>query len=427
MIASVQQIILDFEPAPGSREKKVLLRMCHSEQEFFNAKRYTLPEFFIDLPRPFQETAFMDPGGWRQTPRWEGPARDLGHRMWSNLPESVRTEILAGNPNNPKRVAILSTASGLEGIPWEWLNAGPETLLAATSSVRFVRLVPTLYASPPLTITPPIRVLIVLTNPKDERLLDPPIEVDVIMQGLRDGREYEVRHLFEPRLEALQRELEWSPHVLHYVGHSGISGTTGNVILHDERDGTRWLPAAEIVRLLPTSVQLVCLSTCVTAPNYQTGGLAKFAHCPAEVPLPTTVVNQYALEAPHAAAFWGTFYPALFRHDGNVVEALHEARMATFQMESNTWGWASFSLVVRDGIGQPLRIARTGELHEDRFAAEIQALWSARLANNLATRMRSLDLVAQGRWEVTLADEAARLESFEQDIEARGGGGVDEF
>jgi hypothetical protein len=424
MRSSLSQIILDFEPL-APRENKVLLRICHSEQEYFNAKREPVPKFPVDLPRPFQETAFMDPGGWRQTPLWEGPARDLGNRMWSNLPASVRDAILAGSPDTPQRVAILSTASGLEGVPWEWLNAGPEALIAATASVRFVRLVPTLYATPPLTVTPPIRVLIILTNPKDERLLDPVTEVDIIMQGLMNGQEYEVRQLVEPRLEALQRELEWAPHVIHYVGHSGISGTEGCLILHDDRDGTRWLAAAEIARLLPDSVQLVCLSTCVTAENYQTGGLARFAHCSAEIPLPTTIVNQYALKEPQARAFWGMFYPALYRHEGNVVEALHEARTATCRGESNTWSWASFSLVVRDGIGQPFRIARAPRPHEDRFAVEVQARWSARLTNNIATRIRSLGPDAQVGWEDTLADESARLESLEREIETREGAEAD--
>jgi hypothetical protein len=417
MIPPVQQIILDFEPSSGLRDDKVLLRLYHSEWEYFNAQRYPVPEFYVTLPRPFQETAFMDPGGWRQTPRRVEPAQNLGYRMYSNLPEAIRDAMLAGSSNAPQRVAVLSTASGLDDIPWEWLNDGSEALLAAMDSVRFVRLVPTLYASPPLTVSPPIRVLIILTNPKDERLLDASTEVDVITQGLQNGQEYEVRHLLEPRLDALQRELERSPHIIHYVGHSGLSRATGNLILHDERDGTRWLPAAEIARLLPASVRLICLSTCVTAENYQTGGLAKFAHCPPEIPLPTTIVNQYALGPAEAARFWQRFYPALFRHDGNVVEAFHEARMATYQVAPDVWSWASFSLVVRDAVGHPLRMAQTAGRHEERFAAEIQAQWAARLANNLATRMRSLDPTVQGHWEGILADEAARIESFERGIE----------
>jgi len=427
MISPVQQIILDFEPPASPSGNKVLLRLSHSEQEYFRAKRDAVPELLVDLPLPFQETAFMDPGGWRQTPRRAEPARNLGNRMWWNLPDSVRHAILAGSPDNPQRVAFLSTANGLEGIPWEWLNAGPETLIAAMDSVRFVRLIPTLYASPPLTVTPPIRVLIVLTNPKDEALLNAPTEVEVISQGLKNEQEYEVRQLLEPRVESLRRELEWAPHIVHYVGHSGLSGATGNLILHDDRDGTRWLSAAEIARLLPASVRLVCLSTCLTAPNYQTAGLAKFAHCSAEVPLPTTIVNQYAIERPQAEAFWSAFYPALFRHDGNAVEALHAARMTTTQIESDIWSWASFSVIVRDGSGLPFRIARTAAGLKARFAAEIQAQWSARLVNNLATRMRSLDPDTQVRWEGTLADETMRTESFERAIESDRLGGNDEI
>jgi hypothetical protein len=410
-------LILDFEPQVGSRGDWVRLRLFRGEREYFEAKRHPVPEFNVLLPRPFQDTALMDSGGWRRRPRPAGPAQDLGYRMWGNLPESVRDAMLAGSADPPQRVAILSTHTGLDDIPWEWLNAGPQLLLAAMDSVRFVRFVPTLYAPPPLTVAPPIRILIVLTNPKDERLLQPWVEVDMVTQGLRGNENYEVRELLEPRLDALRAELEWLPHIIHYIGHAGISGTTGNLILHDEQEGTRWCPPTVIAHLLPASVRLTCLSTCVTAENYQIGGLAKVAHCSAELSLPTAVVNQYALGQTATQVFWQAFYPVLIQQDGNVVEAFHQARMAARAASLDTWDWASFSLIVRDGTGQPLRLARSAEEPRRRFAAELQAHWAARLANNVALRMRSLESDVQQHWEKTLADEAARVGSFERDLE----------
>ncbi len=417
MILSDPQVILAFEPAVGSRDERVLLRLFHSELEYFQAKPGEGLTFRVQLPRPFQETALMDAPDWRQRPRRSEPARDLGYRMWMNLPPMVHDAIRAGSVDRPQHLAVLSTGSGMDDVPWEWLNDGPEDLIAATDSVRFVRLVPTLYAPPPMPIALPLRVLIVLTNPKDERLLQPSFEVDIVRQGLQDSQEYEVMVFSEPGLHALREALEaWSPHIVHYIGHSGLSRTSGNLILHDERNGTRWLSASEFARLLPTSVRLVCLSTCVTAENYQMGGLAKFAHCSAEIPLPTAIVNQYALTPAGAANFWRTFYPALIRHDGNVVEAAHEARLTVHKMVNDTWDWASFSLVVRDGTGHPLRTLRTAEPRQDR-SADIQAWWANQLANNLALHTRSLDVETQKYWVDTLAAESARVESLERDIE----------
>lgn len=419
MRPQVPQLILDFEPRVDVRNDDVTLQVFHSEQEYFDAGKQTGPQLTVKLPRPFQETALMGERGWRQKPRPAGPAKDLGFRMWQNIPEALRNEVLSGTPGNPQRVSILSTHCGIDDIPWEWLNGGDDQLIAAMDSVRFLRLVPTRYILPPLTVTPPIRVLIVLTNPKDERLLQSNVEIDVITQGLKNNPAYQFDVLLEPRLDKLQEAVKSSPpHIIHYLGHSGTSGGMGNLILHDDQDGTRWLPAAEIARFLPSSVRLLCLSTCVTTQNYDVGGLAKFAHCGSEVQLPTTIVNQYALGKAGAESFWRKFYPALIEHDGNAVEAFHDARINVLVEDPDPWWcWASFSLVVRDGAGYPLRIAKPEERPKERFAAELQAQWSARAANNLATRMRSLGEDAQTHWQKTLADEAARIENFESDIE----------
>lgn len=418
MRTSVSQLILAFEPPVSTRDKLSTLRVYNGEREYFESGKEHAQEFKVELPHAFRETALMDPGGWRKRPRPAGPAHDLGQRMWANLPQPVREGILSGTSDAPRRVAILSSACGIDDIPWEWLNAGGDNNIAANDSVRFVRLVPTLYPAPSLTVEPPLRVLIVLTNPKDERLLRADEEIRIVSQGLKNNSMFSVKFLVEPRIDALRSDLEWSPHIIHYIGHSGISGATGNLILHDDRDGTRWLPAAEVARYLPSSVRLLCLSTCVTAENYQIGGLTKFANCPAEIPLPTTIVNQYDLGPAGAESFWSEFYGSLIHHGGNVLESFHQARRFTLLNDPDPWWcWASFSLVLRDGTGHPFRLAQAAAQPGDRYVAEIQAQWSARLANNLAVRMRSLDADVQKHWEKSLADEAARIESFERDIE----------
>lgn len=416
MINRDSQLILDFELFDEKRENKVLLSAFSNERDYFAAKKIKREAFEVELPSPFQETAWMDARRWRNQPQTMYAARDLGTRMWSNLPAHVRQLVLENGPSDPLRFAIASQTNGLDDIPWEWLTTENGKPVATLDAVRFVRLVPTIYATPPVSVALPIRVLIVLTNPKDERLLQPNVEIDVISQSLYNSPDYEVRIAHEPREDALRHELEWQPHIIHYVGHSGISGNKGCLIIHSETDGTRWLSAAEMTRLLPSSVRLVCLSTCVTTENYQIGGLNRFAHCPAEVPLPTTIVNQYALDQNAARDFWGSFYSLLTGRDGNIVEAFHDARRIVENKETDVWNWASFSLVVRDGTGQPFKISQTSEYSKNRFEAEIQAQWSARLANNLASRLSTLDSQHTELWESSVAEEESRLEDFEKEI-----------
>ena len=418
MKASVSQLILDFEPPVGSRDDDATLVIFHSEQEYFNARRFPVPDYKVKLPQPFQETVFIDSRGWRQKPQPAGLARHLGYRMWLNLPKEVQDSILAGSTSAPQRVAIMSTHCGMDGVPWEWLTDEGEEPIAVRDHVRFIRLVPTRYASAPLSVTPPVRVLIVVTNPKDERLLNPTVEIDVIAEGLRQNEGYKFDILMEPRFDKLKECLEtFSPHVLHYVGHSGISGSMGNLILHDENEGTRWVSAAELSKILPSTVRLLCLSTCVTEENYDVGGLAKFAHCASEIQLPTVIANQYTLHENEARSFWRKFYPALLESNGNAVEAMHSARFAVCMEDKESWCWASFSMAVRDGSGHVFQIVEASEKAQERRNLELQAQWSARLANSLATRMRSLDDETQKAWEPTLDDEVARTESLQSELD----------
>ena len=416
-IPETPQLMLSFEPSP-EKGQDFLLRVTRSEREFFVTAAEERETYPVQLPRLFQETVFLDDGGWRHRRRSEAPARELGLRIWKQLPPSLAGEIRSGTPTDPRRVAIVSRSSGVDDVPWEWLNTGqgPESVIAAAGNVRFIRLVPCRYASPPLTVTPPLRILTVMTNPKDERLLNPFVERSVIMGSVEGNPAYEVRDLFEPRVDALYDALKWSPHIVHYVGHAGRTGPSGAIILHDERDGTRWVAATELSKMLPSSVQLLCLSTTVTAPNYDTGGLVRIAHSPSDISLPTTIVNQYILEPDTASTFWGEFYAALLQHEGDVVEAFHGARARVFAGAGDTWSWASFSLVVRDGTGFPLRIAQ-GMTSKQRFAAEIQAQWSTRLANTLATRMSTLKPEVQKTLAETIDSEEKRIDSYRGEIE----------
>ena len=310
----------------------------------------------------------------------------------------------------------MRSGTGLDDVPWEWLDAGPETAIAAMDRIRFIRLVPTLRAVPPLTVMPPVRVLVVITDTAGGPLFQPGFEIGVVAAGLRERPEYELRVMEESRLDALLEAFAWSPHIVHFVGHGGISGSTGNLLLHDSRDGTRWVPAMEFARLLPASVRLVCLSTCVLTENYDIGGLVRVAYCPPEFPLPTTIVNQYAVTPLAASAFWREFYPRLASLEGGVLDAFHWARRNARDASPDTACWAGFSVVLRDGAESPLRFGTAGAEQSGRFAAELEAQWAARHANNLSLRMRALQTGVQKHWEKTIAEEVARVESFEREI-----------
>ncbi len=403
------QVILDFEP-PAEPEGPVRISRYHKERDYFDYAKADPPAESATLAKLFKETALKD-HAWRRHPSLAQTTAETGLKMWSGLPQVIRDAIRAPTVNSPRRLAILRGGTAMDDVPWEWLNAGPGEWLAAVDSIRLVRLVPTLRAIPALTVASPLRVLVIVTDAAGGPLLKPKLEIGVIAPGLKG---YELRVLEESRLPALREALLWSPHVVHYVGHGGISGSTGHLFLHNNHDGTQWVSAAEFARMLPASVRLLCLSTCVSAENYEIGGLVRVAHCPPEFALPTTIVNQYAVTIPAAEAFWHEFYCGLATSAGHVLDSFHGARVAAQYASPDTACWASFALVLRDGTEHPLRIVPPGTTSSDRFAIELEAQWAARHANNLALRMRTLQAGVQQHWQKTLAEEVERVESFER-------------
>jgi hypothetical protein len=250
-----------------------------------------------------------------------------------------------------------------------------------------VRSVPSRFEIPHLTIHLPVKVLVVLTNPKDESLLDAYKELAVATQRLKLP-DYQMEVCPEPTVEVFKDFMHsFLPHVVHYIGHSGINNGEGNIILHDSNNRTYWVSGAMLARLLPSTVRLMCLSTCVTTQNYELLGLPHLAHSPGDLNLPTIIANRYPLGEGSVNAFWNAFYTCLVNQHGNVNEAIHQARLQAQLGEPAFADWASFSLVLRDCTGRALNIVQAASDIEAIQATELQAQFAARFANDLAQQV----------------------------------------
>jgi hypothetical protein len=398
-------------PLPGqSKEGETLLRVLADEEEI-----YRLPSeepggtgYTVRLPR------------WRQgrttgtrremQPVSQEEARSKGQELYVALPEKVVAPLLGpSDDGRPWRLKITSTAPQVTDLPWEWLSDGKGQPLALRNNVRLTRCVPVRFQTPPLTAARPLQVLLILTNPKDERLLNPTDEINAVTPGLV-APNYNLSICMEPTLEAVRTHLKAAPHIVHYIGHAGIENAEGNLIVHDALDRTYWMDGSEVALMLPSSVRLICLSTCFTAPNYQVLGLPRFAHAPPEIPLPTMVTNRYDVGGESVKVFWKAFYSALVKHQGNVNEAVHVARQATAAVQAQSADWASFALVLRDQIGESLRLAERPETElAHRNALEFQAQYSARIANELAVQIRLLGPAAPSKLLARLTNEEQRV------------------
>jgi CHAT domain-containing protein len=259
-------------------------------------------------------------------------------------------------------------------------------------------------------------VLLVAPTPAEKRLVDTDAEIDAVMHGLRLP-EYDVEVVAYPSSEVLRHSMESEPpNVLHFIGHGGINHGEGSLILQNPDGRSRWVSATELAGILPVSVRLVCLSSPVTTENYQILGLCHLARAAGLVALPTVVTNQYPVGFAGAEAFWAAFYGALLNRRGNVNDAVHDARRATYDAVGDYADWGSFSLIVRDQTGVSFDLGRSVPETERRQSIELAAQFASQLANDLAQQVTSLGDDAPAGLREQFEVEHLRAERFLDDL-----------
>ncbi len=371
------------DPAEGTLHAAAL----GSERELFSARGSRVrgePFRYFEQKRG----APSDPAGgrarrnsWRYAARWKPEISNrMGHELWWSLPGSLRHSLGQGTKERPLHLKIVSDLRHVTDLPWEWLRREKDDPIELMEGIRIVRSVPLRYALPPLPAPGGLRVLAVISNPKDEIQLDVGAERRAIEVALAAGAPITLEVLVDPTVEHLKSALEaHQPHVLHYVGHAGSSSDeTGCLILPDQLGLTYWLDAQTLARMLPSSVRLVCASTCFTAENYDLRGLLRFAYAPPDVALPTVVASQLPMWTPsRVERFWGAFYQRLAT-TGDAVEATHDGRLAVSLAGGGECEWGSAAIVVRDNSGAPFSMEVGRNADED-----LASLLRRRLANDL--------------------------------------------
>jgi hypothetical protein len=386
MQSPYQDLLWDFAYAGTGEESCVTLRVFKSEQEMFETE-WEAPRIKFSHIQKWLKSSYSSRTELAKDRLPKEMLWDMGRQLWDAIPTEAKQPLLQATPDHPARLKISSNSATVDDLPWEWLNDGEDPPFALQASIRLARSVPMRLALPPMSIEPPLRVLLVLTNPKEGRLLDAPREIDAIRPRLEE-EPYQLTVLWKPSMQALMEALKEGPHILHYIGHTGVEHGEGVLILHDDLEVTHWIPGSQLSAILPMTVRLLCLSTCFTANNYQIQGLARLAHSAAQFSLPTAIVNRYPVSELGVRTFWMEFYSSLANHRGNVNEAFPEAQSAVKFTADTGADWGSFSLVIRDMSGDVMRLVSKEEHSKQRFEEEVQAQFLSRLANNLAERMK---------------------------------------
>lgn len=292
-------------------------------------------------------------------------SKDFGAKLYQAVFQDEVRGVLrssldqAQRQNSGLRLRLsLTGASELANLPWEYLYLPSlNRFLALSDETPLIRFLDLPEIIRPLTVTPPLRVLAVISSPSDFEPLDVEREWNKVQSALKDLTQrglVVVERLEMASLPALQTKLrQGAYHILHFVGHGGFDerAQDGVLVLQNENGSSRLVGAQTLGTILHDHrpLRLAVLNACEGARSSTTDPFAGVAQTLVQQRIPAVIAMQFEISDDAAITFAHEFYAALA--DGYPVDgALTEARKAIFaQGNEIEWGTPVLYLRAPDG------------------------------------------------------------------------------
>jgi len=247
----------------------------------------------------------------------------------------------------------------LASLPWEYLlDPRHDVPVAILPQFTLSRWVQTPRPSDrPWPVDLPLRILVVISGPKDVMPLDVAREKQVL-QGVfeelvKRGR-VKLRFLDRALIEEIQAKLNsFRPHIFHFVGHGMFQRDQARLILENE-DGMAWPASDRDFRDLflgNKDTRLVVLNACQGGATSSANALVGLAPRLMQRGLPSVVAMQHETADETAVVFAQEFYRSIA--DGKPVDvAMAQARRIIrlkFGLGRRDWGTPVLFMRSRDG------------------------------------------------------------------------------
>lgn len=303
----------------------------------------------------------------------------------------------------------LTEAPELIALPWEYLfHPVLDRFLALSSETTLVHYLDLPRKAPPLSVSLPLHILVVMATPQDLPWLDSEKEWRVLQNAMRRLIKTGVvtlDRLDMASLDGLQGKLRTRPyHVLHFIGHGALTNDTGEgTLMFCGQDGcadpVRARDLALVVSDAP-SLRLVALNGCQGARGVPTDPFSGVAQTLVQQGTPAVLAMHAAISDQAAIILTKEFYAALA--DGQPVDvALAEGRKAiASQLRSLEWGVPRLVMHAANG--------RLWEIHAVRSSKDLLAVQT--VDNSLS--------ILEGL--VRRPDFRAKLVALQTDFEAAG-------
>ena len=253
----------------------------------------------------------------------------------------------------------LTDVPELANIPWEFLRDPAERrFLALSEWTPLVRYLDLPGRQRPLTVSPPLRILVVVASPIDLVRLDAPAELARLREALgaleRSGKVV-VDAAPAGTLSALSRKLRRGDyHVFHFIGHGGYdAGEDDGLVAFEDADGRfQEVRASHLAMLLHDhrTLRMAVLNSCEGARGSLSDPYAGTAQTLVRQGVPAVVAMQFEITDDAAIAFSQTLYEAIA--DGYPVDAAMAQARLSICSDVNDVEWATPVLYLRAPDGR---------------------------------------------------------------------------
>ncbi|MFQ5615695.1 MAG: AAA-like domain-containing protein [Anaerolineales bacterium] len=296
-----------------------------------------------------------------------GEIKIFGDKLFDTLFQDEMRELLGRNlarayrQNQGVRIRLnMQAAPSLAQLPWEHLYSNSQnrffSLSPNTPIVRFYDLPEPVR---PFAVAPPLRILLMVSNPQEHPPLDVSREVEnmqralanLIQAGLVELDVMKTATLMDLRRQLRQRNRPY--HVFHFIGHGNFheAAQNGVLVLADHDNHAFNVAGEDLATYLHPhrSLRLVLINSCQGGRTGLDDPFTGVAGSLLQQGIPGVVAMQFPITDQAAIAFSEEFYRAIA--EGWALDAaVAEGRLAIKAISPVEWGTPVLYTRASDGV-----------------------------------------------------------------------------